>query len=99
MRRDARVPIQGVTFDECKEGTVSKQEIDTPRMGRPATNAGGLRANIDPLGGNKGIQAMKLLKFHVEIPTNEARNPPGGLCVDERISAKGASVEWLRADP
>ena len=41
----------------------------------------------------------KLLKFHVEIPTNEARNPPGGLCVDERISAKGASVEKVVGGP
>jgi hypothetical protein len=96
---DARVPIQRIPLDECKESAVSKQKIDAPRVDRPATNAGGLGANVNPLGGNKGIQAVKLLKFHVEIPANEAGDPPGGLSVDERIPAQSAGVQEAVGGP
>ena len=93
MRRDSRVPVQGISLGEGKEGPVRKQEIDTPGMDRPATNASGLRADVDPLGDHQGIQAMKLFKFHIEIPTNEARDPTGGLSVEQGFSAQGTGVE------
>ena len=93
MGRDARVPVQRISLGEGKESPVRKQEIDTPGMGRPATNAGRLRTYVHPLGGNKGIQAMKLSKFHVEISADEAGNPSGSLSVEEGFSAEGTGVE------
>ena len=88
------IPVsQSTTLGEGKEGPGRKQEIDEPGMDRPATNASGLRADVDPLGGNQGIQAMKLFKFHVEIPSDEARDPTGSLSVEKGFSAKGTGVE------
>ena len=87
MRRDSRVPVQGISLGKGKEGPVRKQEIDTPGMDRPATNASGLPADVDPLGGNQGIQAMKLFTFHVEIPSDEERDPTGSLSVEKGFSA------------
>ena len=77
MGGKAGVPIQRVTLDKGNESAVSKQQVDASRMSRSATNAGRLRTYIYPLRGNKGVQAVKLFKLHVEIPTNEAGNPPG----------------------
>jgi hypothetical protein len=42
---------------------------------------------------------MELLKFHVKIPTNQARDPTGGLRVDESIPAKGAGVKEAVGGP
>jgi hypothetical protein len=99
MGRDARVPIQGVSVDEGKQGAVSKQEVDTAGVNGPAADASGLGANIDPLGGHQGIQAVKLFKFHVKGPANKAGEHPGGLGVDERIPAQGTSVQQAVGRP
>ena len=99
MGGDARIPIQCITVNEGNESAVSKQEVDTPRVGRPATNAGGLSANVGPLRGNKGVQAMKLLELHVKIAANKARYPPGGLGIHQSIPAKGAGDEKAVSGP
>jgi hypothetical protein len=62
-------------------------------MDGPAANASGLNPYINPFGGNEGIKTVKLLKLHVEIPPDQARDPTGGLGIDEGIPAKSAGVQ------
>jgi hypothetical protein len=99
MGGDARVPNKGVSIDEGGKGAISKQEVNPARMDRPAANASGLGADINPLGGHQGIKAVELLKLHVKIPTDQTRNPPGGLGVDEGIPAQSASVQKAVGGP
>jgi hypothetical protein len=79
MGWDACFPSEGVPLNDGGESPISEQEIDTAGADRSATYAGGFGANVSPLGSNKGVQAMELLEFHVEIAANEARDPPGSL--------------------
>ena len=75
MGREPGVPKQGITFDGGGKGPVSKQEVNPTRDRRPAANACRLGADVGPFGGDKGIEAVELLKFHIEVAPDEAGDP------------------------
>ena len=93
MAGEPGVPEQGIAIDCGKEGPVSEQEVNPTRDRRPAANACWLSANVEPFGGDKGIEAMELLKFHVEIAPDEAGDPAGTFRIQKRISAQGAGIK------
>jgi hypothetical protein len=99
MCGNACVPGERVPFNEGGESPVSEQEVNPARMDRPAANTGGLDPNIDPLGGHEGVETMELLKFHVKVPSNQARDPTGSLRVDESFPAKGAGIKEAMGGP
>jgi hypothetical protein len=99
MSGNARVPNERVPFDKRGKSPVGQEKVDPARMYRSAANTGGLDPDIDPLGGHEGVETMELLKFHVKISSNQARDPTGSLRVDEGLPAEGAGIKEAVGGP